>query len=218
MSRCLIIFAKEPEKGKVKTRLSSCLSDAQALNLYKAFLKDTISIARKINCEEKILAYEAGSKQPEYLHKVASRFRFYKQKGMNLGEKLHNAFKFAGSNGAERTIVIGSDSPALPAERIADAFAYLNMNDLVIGPSIDGGYYLIGLKRPCPELFRGITWSSETVMGDTVKKAKTLNKTIAILRKYYDVDDSYSLDVLKRALREEKNISVAKWTKRALRI
>ena len=214
MKECLIIFAKEPEKGRVKTRLQEYLGKKLCVNLYKAFLKDTVDLTDKITCEYKILAYDSRGKSPSYLKKIASRYTFYKQKGDGLGERMHNAFRFAKYAGASKMVIIGSDSPTLPALSINKAFDLLAGADLVLGPSLDGGYYLIGLKSPCARLFKGIAWSSPAVFRDTIKKAKKLKKRTALLNKRYDIDDKNSLLRLKNDLSKIKDRGVARWTKK----
>lgn len=217
MKRCLIIFAREPQKGRVKTRLKDCLSTRQCLNLYKAFLKDTIDIAKNIKCEDRILAYESIGK-PQYLKKIARPFRLYKQKGRNLGDKMHNAFKFAVNNKATKVVIIGSDSPTLPPGYIEEAFRRLDRNDVVVGPSYDYGYYLIGLKKACFGIFKSIQWSSDRVFAQTAKNARRLNKKIAILDKWYDIDKAETLTYLKQDLKKQKDKSVARWTRKFLKI
>jgi hypothetical protein len=213
----LIIFAKEPAKGKVKTRLKTCLSDEGCVNLYKAFLKDTICLAKTVECENKIIAFDAGPKSPQYLKKTAHSFRFYKQQGKNLGERMHQAFRFAVQHNATQAVIIGTDSPTLPAHFITQAFRKLCRNDLVLGPSFDGGYYLIGLKKPCAGLFKGIKWSQSNVLEKTVKNARTLQKKVAFLEKWYDVDRSKNLIYLMHDLKNKSNKFVAKWTRRFLK-
>lgn len=217
MKRCLIVFAKEPEKGRVKTRLADCLSGAERLNLYKAFLKDTVRLARKIRCETRILAY-ASNKNPVYLKKVAANFVFYKQRGKGLGMRIHNAFKFASKNNADtqKTVLIGSDSPLLPANYIKKAFQELERKDVVLGPADDGGYYLVGLKKPCLGLFKGIKWSSAQVLKSTIKNIKSREKSFSFLDRFYDVDICASLSRLRQDLRKQKN--TAPWTRRFLKI
>lgn len=215
--KSLIIFAKEPKKDNVKTRLSSCLSETQRLRLYKAFLKDTVSVAKDIQCEQKILAYDSESENPKYLKKITSSFIFYKQEGKNLGEKMHRAFQFAARNKASKIVIIGSDSPTLPIGYIKDAFCRLSKNDVVLGPSYDGGYYLIGLKKPCQGLFRDIKWGSDEVLEKTLKKVNVLNKKTVLMNKWYDVDRLEDLNYLKRDLkRRRKNIAI--WTRKFLKI
>jgi hypothetical protein len=218
MKNCLIIFAKEPQEGKVKTRLMKYLSCRGCQDLYKAFLKDTINLAKRLQCKDKILAFEAENKDPIYLNKIASGFKFYRQQGKDLGQKMHNAFEFAKSRKASRIVLIGSDSPTLPVDYIKEAFQKLEKNDLILGPSYDGGYYLIGLKNPCLALFKGIKWGSARVFQDTIKNSKNLKKKVFSLRKWYDVDDFNSLVYLERFLKRQKDKNLAKWTRKFLRI
>lgn len=212
----MIVFAKEPEKGRVKTRLREHLSEEQCFKLYKAFLRDTLESVKTLEHIDKVLAYDFTTNEPGYLKKIGRPFTFYKQRGKNLGEKMHNAFKFARKTNSEKAIIIGSDSPNLPVNYVKEAFRRLDNNDIVLGPSRDGGYYLVGLKNPCLTIFRGVKWSSETVLKDTIKNAGRLNKKIAILRKWYDIDDSAGLARLKRDLKKKKN--TARWTRKLLGI
>lgn len=204
MKKFLIVFAKEPKAGKVKTRLQGYLSEKMCVKLYKAFLVDTLELARGIKCFDKVLAYASTRRQPEYLKTIAGGFLFYKQTGSDLGERMHNAFKFAGRMDSDKTVLIGSDSPNLPAKYIKEAYGRLDKNDIVLGPSRDGGYYLIGLKEPCGMLFKGIKWSSGTVFDNTVKNAENTGKKLSILEKWYDVDDYSGLALLKKDLKKDK--------------
>lgn len=218
MKHCLVIFAKEPEKGKVKTRLKDYLSKIQCLNLYKAFLKDTIDLTKKIQCEIRIIAYDSDNKNPRYLKRIAPHFRFYKQKGKNLGERMHNTFKFAKENKTSKTVIIGSDSPNLPAGFIKKTFRGLDKYDVVLGPSLDGGYYLIGLKRPCFGLFKNIKWSSNKVLDNTIRNCRRLKKKMTLLDIWYDVDEPVSLMHLKKHLQKEKEKKTSVQTKKFLKI
>lgn len=200
MIRFLIVFAKEAQRGAVKTRLRSYLSEEQCVNLYKSFLKDTVDIARKINCETRIMAYESNGKSPEFLKKISNDFKFYKQKGKNLGQRLYNAFKFAAKSGSSKTVIIGSDSPDLPKSYINKAFNKLNNSDLVLGPAYDGGYYLIGLREPCKEIFENIKWSSSSVFKQTLEKAKKARKKVAVLGLWHDIDTPQDLKYLKKII------------------
>lgn len=213
----MFIFAKEPEIGKVKTRLKHYFSKGRLLNLYKAFIKDTLDIAKEVDCEEKYLAY-FSKKSPKLLKKISKGFKFYKQRGGDIGERMHNAFKYAKAKNAKEIIIIGSDAPTLPFTFINNAFKQLNNYDIVLGPSLDGGYYLIGLKNPCFEIFKGIKWSSDKALEDTIKNAKTLGKKITLLKKWYDVDEMASLRLLGLELKKEIDKKTAKWTRRFLKI
>jgi len=196
MKRILIVFAKEPEKGKVKTRLSGCLSPRQCLKLYKGLLKETVVLARSAGCGQKIIAYDSGGQNPEFLKKIAGDFKFHRQKGRGLGERMFNAFKSALADQA-KAVIIGSDSPGLPVSRIRRAFELLDENDLVLGPANDGGYYLIGLKKPCQKIFTGIEWSSRSVFKKTLVRAGKLKKKTAVLDFWHDIDTPQDLKYLK---------------------
>ena len=217
MRTCLVIFAKEPEKGRVKTRLLPNLSKSECVDLYKAFLKDVINMARRIKCDTKIIAYES-SRPPSFLKYIGRGFKFYKQRGRDLGERMHNAFKFVDDKESCRTMIIGSDSPDLLPCFIETGFRKLNKSDVVLGPSQDGGYYAIGLKNVCRDVFKGVKWSSSQVLTATVKNAKKLEKKTALLRGWYDIDDMKSLMYLKSILKKNKNVETAKWTREFLKI
>ncbi|MFA5117289.1 MAG: TIGR04282 family arsenosugar biosynthesis glycosyltransferase [Candidatus Omnitrophota bacterium] len=216
MKDCLIVFAKEPQAGLVKTRLNGELSQGMCVRLYKAFLKDTLCLARSVKCFVRALAYESYRAQPDYLKSVARDFIFHEQKGKGLGEKMRNAFGFARRMDCDKIVIMGSDSPNLPAKRINDAFKLLDTNDIVLGPSLDGGYYLIGLKAPCAGIFRGVRWSSQTVFARTLKNALSMGKKVSALKSWYDVDEPFSLSLLRNDLRRDK--SAAPWTRKLLKI
>ena len=217
MKCCLIVFAKEPETGRVKTRLKKHLNAKSRSDLYKAFLKDTLDIARKVYCKEKVIFYQAKQK-PLYLKRTGKDFAFYKQNGKDLGERMHNAFTYAKCRSANKIVIIGSDSPNLPVKFIKIAFCRLNEYDIVIGPSSDGGYYLIGLKEPEAALFKGVKWSTSDVLDNTLKQAKNLGRSVSLLDEWHDVDDLQGLAVLKNYLVKEKNQDIAKYTRKALKI
>lgn len=216
MKRCLIVFAREPEKGRVKTRLKGVLSETGCLNLYKAFLRDTINLAQKVKVQEYVIAYDSTDGAKPYLKSIASKFNFYRQEGKDLGQRMHNTFSYARAIKADKSVIIGSDSPGLPVNLIKAAFQKLDKYDLVLGPSEDGGYYLIGLKYPCEELFKDVRWSSGDVLSATLKKAKRLRKKYFLLDTWYDVDDAKSLARLESDLRSNKNKKIARHTREVL--
>jgi len=216
MKDCLIVFAKEPEAGKVKTRLQGYLSPDTCVKLYKAFLSDMLELARSIKCSVKVLAYESSVVEPRYLKTIAQDFLFHKQEGRNLGEKMHHAFNFAKRMNCNKIVIIGSDSPNLPLKYIKEAYSRLGKSDIILGPSHDGGYYLIGLKNPCKGIFKGVEWSSKTVLDNTITNASNIGKKISILKKWYDVDDSMGFIRLKSDLKKKKK--AAPWTRKLLKI
>lgn len=196
MKHILIVFAKEPKEGRVKTRLASHLSQQECLMLYKELLKNTVGLARKVKYSRRIMAYDSNNHSVPFLKKIASDFEFYKQKGKNLGARMFDAFKTFITNGAN-VVIIGSDSPNLPGSYIDRAFDELSKNDIVLGPAYDGGYYLIGLRKPCKEIFEDIKWSSSSVFEKTLEKAVNLKKKVAVLDFWYDVDTPEDLRYLR---------------------
>lgn len=208
MKRCLIIFAKEPQRGRVKTRLEGYLSQTECVGLYKAFVRDSIDVAGRVQCEKKIVAYDSKNARPRYLKRIAPHFLFYKQKGRDLGQRMSNAFQFAKDSGFKKTVIIGTDSPTLPFHFIQEAFQKLSTHDFVIGPSADGGYYLIGGTRDSEGLFTGIRWSSDKVFKETLKRAKRLKKRAALLPQWYDVDNPLAMTRLMRDLKRDKKCAL----------
>lgn len=213
MSKRLIVFAKEPEAGKVKTRLMGYLTGDQCVALYKAFLMDTVATAKNVICDERILAYDPGG-DPSYLRSISEGFELLRQEGDDLGQRMHNAFTYKQGVSPGKTVIIGSDSPTLPAAHIDEAFRHLDRFDMVLGPSFDGGYYLIGLNRPCADLFMGIEWSSKSVKECTLQKAGKLNLSVSLLQKWHDIDLPEDIERLRS---DEEGIK-ARHTKEVLKM
>jgi len=216
MKDCLIVFAKEPEVGKVKTRLEGYLSKEQCVALYKAFLKDTLAMVKAVSRTDVVVAYQSIAASPGYLQRIGKEFIFYKQKGKDLGARMHKAFQFAEKMNYRKTVIVGTDSPNLPPQYINEAFRKLDKNDVVLGPSFDGGYYLVGLKESCIGMWKRIQWSKAAVLENTVRNAKSLNKKVYLLKRWYDIDDPSGLIRLRQDLKV--NIKSAPWTRKLLKI
>jgi hypothetical protein len=191
----LIIFAKSPRSADVKTRLSPLLSKKERARLQSAFILDTLSltadragvaplsVTRALACTPEIKDH--FFMQCEKKHSVL----LIKQEGPDLGERMKNAFCWAFSRGFQRVVIIGSDTPTLPTSFIKQAFIRLRTVPIVLGPAIDGGYYLIGAKWPVPDIFNNIKWGSNTVLSDTIMRLKIYH----LLPFWYDID--YPKDV-----------------------
>jgi len=218
MKQALIIFTKEPEIGKVKTRITPFLSESKCLSLYKAFLKDSLSLGKKVTADMKILAYDSGKAKPTYLSRLGKDFNLHKQKGRSLGEKMHDAFLHAKDKKASKIVMIGTDCPTFPKSYIEKAFRMLDKKDVVLGPALDGGYYLMGLKKPCFALFRGIKWSTNSVLKDTIHRARKFHNRIGMLKAVRDIDKPEDLIALKSELKKQKHKKNAKWTRKFLKI
>ncbi len=184
----LIMFVKAPVPGKVKTRLTPAYSHEESAKLYRGWVREIYTSVRALNVDLKI-AYEAQSEfpTPEWIASQASIDFFY-QSGKTLGERLKHAFSQAFKAGARRVVAIGSDSPGLPVEFVAEAFSALQSNDVALGPTPDGGYYLAGLSRLLPDLFENISWSSAQVYGETVKVIREARYSLHVLPEYFDID------------------------------
>lgn len=179
----LLIFTRNPELGKCKTRLAETVGDETALDIYKFLLRHTVSITENLNAAKQVWYSE------EIWDDDIWDDAFYDkklQKGPDLGVRMANAFQEGFASGYERIIIIGSDMFDLKQNDLENAFAQLNENDFVVGPAQDGGYYLLGMKTFKSELFQNKPWGSETVLEDTLENLK--DDKIVILKERNDVD------------------------------
>ncbi len=204
MSTSLIIFAKNPIPGKVKTRLTPYITSTEAAELYKAFIEDITSNAHKLKCEQVTIAYTPPNAEAT-LHSICGQsVNYLLQEGENLGERMKNAFKHSFDKGSERTVIIGTDSPTLPLSCIQNAFDALKEVPVTIGPTFDGGYYLIGLSEQNDVIFDGIDWSTSKVFGQTLTRIQAINKQLYLLPPWYDVDTSDNLEFLRSHIQAMK--------------
>jgi len=190
MKNQLIIFAKNPVLGKVKTRLASTIGDKKALEVYKELLDHTCSIASKVDVEKKV--YYSDFINNDDLWNNAN-FEQELQHGNDLGKRMSNAFKetFKSFNG--KVVVIGTDCKELSTEIIDQAFSGLEYADIVIGPALDGGYYLIGMKSLEEKIFENIDWSTSAVLEQTIDKIDTKRLSFLLLKTLSDIDNEHDL-------------------------
>jgi rSAM/selenodomain-associated transferase 1 len=191
----LVVFARAPERGRVKTRLAATVGEDAALALYRAFLDDACALAAEV-AERRVLAV-AG--EPATLDEVARRYamRVVRQEGADLGARMDHAISTALAIDDGPVCIIGSDSPSLPASLVREAFGRLSDHEVAIGPSGDGGYWLIGARRPVPELFRDVAWGTPAVLAETLRRVERA----ALLPFWYDVDEPRDLQLLEAHLR-----------------
>lgn len=188
------IFVKQPLPGQVKTRLCPPLRPEQAADLYLQLLTETVERMQQGDAYDLTLCFD-GERQW-----FASRFPglgLWSQRGNDLGQRMSTAFSEFFSRGYQRVVLIGSDSPDLPIERVAEAMNLLSSVDLVLGPATDGGYYLIGKSHHVPQLFENIPWSSDNVLTRTLQMAADLHLSTRQLESWEDLDD---FDALQRYL------------------
>ena len=197
MSTSLIIFAKSPIPGKVKTRLIPHITPIEAAELYKAFVADIIGNTHKLKCGQVTIAYTPSNAEDTFRSICNQSVNYLPQNGDNLGERMKNAFMYSFEKGSKRTVIIGTDSPTLPLSYIRDAFDALNEVPVTIGPTFDGGYYLIGLSERNDTIFDGVDWSTSRVFSQTLTRTQELNKQLCVLPPWYDVDTSDNLEFLR---------------------
>jgi rSAM/selenodomain-associated transferase 1 len=187
-THALVVVAKAPLTGSVKTRLTPYLSPAQAATLYECLLADIVAKLERYKESKFWLAFAPGGE--EYFSQNFPAIRLLAQRGRDLGERLHHVFVDLFRRGYSEVVVADSDSPTVPLSSIEQAFAQLSEGgcDLVLGPSDDGGYYLIGLKRPTQRIFHDIEWSAESVLNITLERARELELRVALLAPAYDID------------------------------
>jgi rSAM/selenodomain-associated transferase 1 len=189
----LIVVAKRPAPGCTKTRLTPPLSPRQAADLYECFLKDTLDLMRGLENVQPAIAYLPPGEAP-YFARLAPGFELLPQRGENLGERLDHALTHYLERGYRRAAVMNSDSPTLLQDHLTACFAALTGGtDVAIGPCADGGYYLLGTRRPIPRLTRGVRMSTPHVTADTLALAAEEGLRVRLLPSWYDVDDARPL-------------------------
>jgi len=193
----LVIFAKSPTSGSVKTRLQGPLSPETAARLAEAFLYDTIETARRLTVAHLFLACSPSQRDPCF-QKLAQAYRItlIDQKGHDLGKRMAGAFHELKSRGFRKILIIGNDLPTLPISHLRQALRLLDQYEVVIGPSLDGGYYLIGISGQVPPIFDDIPWSTETVFAMTIEKILKAKLSCGLLPFWYDVDRPADLHFL----------------------
>jgi rSAM/selenodomain-associated transferase 1 len=188
----LIVFVKAPIPGAVKTRLLPALSAEEACRLYQCLARDTLEAVKRLRAVRIALAYAGNRRFPDcsWLSREAPMFR---QRGDELGKRLIQAFRWAFQRKARRVVVVGSDAPDLSSSWIRLAFQHLRRCDVVVGPTSDGGYQLIGLAQPHPELFVGMPWSSDRLLRQTLDRSRRLRLTVRCLEPISDLDTPQDL-------------------------
>ena len=201
MKTCLIVFAKNPVPNQVKTRLIPTLSPEQAAALYTAFLTDWCETLAKLSDVDLVIAYTPIEARLDLQALIGDDVIYIPQIGTDLGERLTSATRWATEQGYAKILFVGSDSPTLPVSYISQAITLLDSRDTVIGPSTDGGYYLIGfsaaaLTTTVPHVFGEITWSTSKVFQQTVERIHSVKATLGLLPLWYDIDTAEDLGFL----------------------
>ena len=202
MDACVIVFVKNPVPGQVKTRLVPYLSPEQAASLYQAFLVDWCNSLSRLSTAHRVVAYTPSGSLSTLQALIGEDPVYIPQVGASLGERLIAAARWACDQEYVRFLLVGSDSPTLPIQYVEHALDLLESRDVVIGPSVDGGYYLIGFSKhgaslSIPTIFEEISWSTEVVFRQTLGKIQATNAQLGLLPPWYDVDTSTGLQLLR---------------------
>lgn len=202
----LLVFARAPVAGAVKTRLSPALSPGEAARLYEAFLRDALRAYASLEADLVLFLSGPPERLPGGI--VPGNVEIAPQRGRSLGKRMRNAFARTFAKGYERVVLIGSDHPTLPTAFVGEAFCRLEEPfSLVLGPAEDGGYYLIGMNELYPELFEGVQYSRATVWAETLERCAAVDAALTILPEWYDVDTPESLARLATDLSDDTGIS-----------
>lgn len=201
----LLVFAKAPEPGTVKTRLAgptSDLTEPESARLYSAFLQDAIAqyatLADLLATFDVQLHWAGDPAAAEPFTKVDAEIPVVEQSGADLGERMETAFRQAFADGYDQAVVIGTDHPTLPNAFVEEAFVTTREpSSICLGPSMDGGYYLLGMNGLYPEVFDDMTYSHAHVFKNTLRRAAQTDAEVVVLPEFYDVDTP---DTLRRML------------------
>lgn len=182
MNQLLIIFLKSPQKGKVKTRLAKSIGQEKALALYTHLVNHTIKIGQNPKWTTQL---HFANSEPHLPNPFQAKT--YTQNGINLGERMFNSIR-RGLLLSNKVVLIGADIPRISTQIIEQAFMSLDKTDVVFGPSVDGGYYLIGMKKPLHQIFQLSAWSHKQVLNESMSLAKQNNLSYSCIQTLMDVD------------------------------
>ncbi len=211
----ILIFVKAPEKGVVKTRLAATLGDEATLALYKSFVADMLAMLSGLERPLRIYFSPAG-REKSVCSWLGNRYTLFPQQGRDLGEKMHNALAETFVSGVSRAILIGSDLPDLPPDIVTEAFTGLKHSPAVLGPGLDGGYYLIGFSADgfLPAVFADIPWSTAKVFARTGERFAAAGVRPQVLPPWNDIDTV--ADLRRLIVHARQNPSIAPHTRACL--
>lgn len=198
----VVVMAKAPGPHKVKTRLTPPLDPKTASDLYHCFLLDKLEQVRGLEGVCPVVAYTPHDSANFFKTILPEGFTLIPQIGDDFGERLANVSRSLFEQGYEKVVILDSDSPNLPSGYIYDGLECLDKTDAVIGPCLDGGYYLIGLSSHVPEIFSDIPWSTGEVTGTTLERAESVGLSVFLIDEWYDVDTWEDVVRLKNDLGE----------------
>jgi rSAM/selenodomain-associated transferase 1 len=197
-ANALVILTKAPQPGQSKTRLVPPLSYTEAADLARALLIDQLDNLAKFDGARLFIAFTPEEAAGFFESFIAQGFTCFAQRGESLGERMRHAFQHLFASGFENIILIGGDLPALPLGFFDQAYELLGESaaDVVLGPSADGGYYLVGMNRMIAAVFDEISWSGDNVLVQTIHKLGALGLKHELLPERYDIDTAKDLERL----------------------
>jgi len=197
-ANALAVMAKPPVAGSVKTRLVPPLTHEQAAKLYRALLLDQLEHLTALDSAALYVAAEPVEGDEMLASLVPARYTCFPQRGADLGERTSEVCAELWRRGHRNVILIGSDLPPVPLDLLRDGFATLESGKRVIlGPTHDGGYYLVGLNQPVPEIFSGMTWSHDGVLTETIRRLSCGDIAFRLVRESFDIDRVEDLERLR---------------------
>jgi len=191
----LIVFLKYPEPGKVKTRLAKDVGEKRAAEIYSKMVTTILEQVINSTSYRTIIYYDPPDKLDEIIRWLRKNDLSYSaQSGKTLGDRITNAFKEVFDSGTDKAVIIGTDCVDVFSDTIREAISVLGNKDVIVGPAEDGGYYLLGLNKHRPEIFKDIKWSTEEVLKQTIEKILDHNLSYALLRTLNDIDNVNDLN------------------------
>ena len=199
-NRTLVIMAKAPKPGMVKTRLTESLPSPAVTALYRCLLEDTLALAKSLT-SVKVAVMCPESDQAELAHLLGDTVPVVAQEGEGLAAGLTSVFRRFAAPGRQRVIAFNSDSPHLAPSVLGSAFEMLTTHDVVVGPTHDGGYYLVGARAAHPSLFEGGSMGTRSALDRLLTRTKVLDLSTGFTEPFYDIDVANDLLLLARELR-----------------
>jgi len=190
VKQSLIIFARFPRQGEVKTRLAIGVGQVRAAEIYAEFSEHAFVMGENLRkaSVEVYLFYDPLASSNEIRSWIKRPFHIVPQNGVTLGDRMKDAFERTFRAGADASVIIGTDVPELDQATVDEAFERLKNHEVVIGPSTDGGYYLLGMRSPAKNLFNGIAWSTQSVFERTVERLRESELSFSLLKTLTDID------------------------------
>lgn len=214
VSKAIVVYAKAPIEGYVKTRLCPPLTGDEAASLHGSLVMDLLECCQVVKGCDRILAGAPTGQHP-FFKAMETRFqvKLWEQSGEDLGARMAKTFQDGLRSAYQALVIVGTDIPGISPQLLTQAVSVLQNHDVVLGPTLDGGYYLIGLRKPVPELFQHIPWSTSQVCALTEQKVKALGLSLARLPTLRDIDTIEDVQAFIQELKRPGSTPISQRTK-----